>query len=64
MSRWHEKAASLIFGIAACVSILVVALICLFLFANGMPAMGEIGLFDFLLGKTWQPGNDIYGIYP
>ncbi len=64
MSRWHEKAASLIFGIAACVSILAVALICLFLFANGLPAMGEIGLFDFLLGKTWQPGNDIYGILP
>lgn len=53
-----------VFFIAACASILAVALICIFLFANGVPAMAKIGLFDFLLGKTWKPGNDIYGILP
>ena len=26
--------------------------------------MKEIGVFDFLLGKRWKPGNDIYGIFP
>lgn len=31
---------------------------------NGLPAMKEIGVFDFLLGKRWKPGNDIYGIFP
>lgn len=51
-----------VFLFCACVSILAVALICVFLFANGIPAMKEIGLFDFLLGKRWKPGNDIYGI--
>ncbi len=53
-----------VFLIAACASILAVALICVFLFANGVPAMTEIGVFDFLLGQTWRPGNDIYGIFP
>ena len=39
-------------------------LICIFLFANGVPAMREIGLLDFLTGAKWKPGNDIYGILP
>ena len=59
-----EEIMQAVFFAAACVSILAVALICIFLFANGVPAMAEIGVFDFLLGKTWKPGNDIYGILP
>ena len=53
-----------LFFIAACASVLAVGLICVFLFANGIPAMHEIGLFDFLSGEKWKPGNDIYGILP
>ena len=53
-----------VFFIAACASILAVALICLFLFVNGIPAMKEIGLFNFLLGERWKPGNNIFGIFP
>ena len=53
-----------VFFIAACASIFAVALICLFLFVNGIPAMKEIGLFNFLLGERWKPGNDIFGIFP
>ena len=53
-----------VFFIAACASVLAVALICVFLFANGIPAMQEIGLFKFLAGTHWKPGNDIYGILP
>ena len=59
-----EKIMEIVFLLCACVSILAVALICIFLFANGIPAMAKIGLFDFLLGKMWKPGNDIYGIFP
>lgn len=54
----------IVFLIAACVSILAVALICIFLFANGLPAIGKIGAGKFLLGKEWRPGNDLYGIFP
>lgn len=54
----------MVFALAAALSILAVGLICVFLFANGMPAMVEIGIPDFLLGTTWRPANDIYGIFP
>ena len=51
------------FAAAAGICILAVALICVFLFANGVPAISEIGVADFLLGTKWKPGNDIYGIF-
>ena len=60
----REKIMEYVFLTAACMSILCVALICVFLFANGLPAMGEIGVFKFLSGKRWKPGSDIYGIFP
>lgn len=53
-----------VFMVAAALSILAVALICIFLFANGVPAIGEIGVLDFLLGQKWKPSNDLYGIFP
>lgn len=61
---WSEKFMQGVFFIAACASVLAVALICIFLFANGIPAMSEIGIFEFLGGKSWKPSNDIYGIFP
>ena len=59
-----EKFMQGVFFIAACASVLAVALICIFLFANGLPAMSEIGFLDFLTGTVWKPNNDIYGILP
>lgn len=53
-----------VFTACACISILAVALICVFLFANGLPTIFKIGPLNFLLGSTWKPGNDIYGILP
>ena len=53
-----------VFLLTAVVSILAVALICIFLFANGIPAMKEIGFADFLLGTEWRPGHNIFGIFP
>lgn len=54
----------ILFFLTACVSIFAVVLICVFLFANGIPAIDKIGVFKFLLGTKWKPGNDIYGILP
>lgn len=64
MKQWKERIMHVVFLLFACASICAVVLICLFLFANGVPAIGKIGVFDFLLGTTWRPGNDIYGIFP
>ena len=63
-SNFKELIMQAVFFIAACASVLAVVLICIFLFANGLPAMGKIGVFKFLLGTKWKPGNDIYGIFP
>ena len=63
-SHLKERAAQVLFGIAAGASVLAVVLICVFLFANGLPAMAQIGLPEFLFGTTWRPANDIYGIFP
>ena len=54
----------IVFAVAACVSILAVVLICIVLFANGFPAIGKIGVSDFLLGMQWAPSSDLYGIFP
>jgi len=61
-----ERGMSWLFALCACMSIVAVALICVFLFANGIPAMKEIGLFQFLLGTDWAPKNQpaSYGILP
>ena len=61
---WNEKFMQGVFFIAACASVLAVALICVFLFANGIPAMKEIGFREFLSGQMWKPKNDIYGVLP
>ena len=59
-----ETLARVLFIFAACISILAVFLICVFLFANGLPGMFKIGVLDFLTGTKWKPGNDVYGILP
>ncbi|MDR1325271.1 MAG: phosphate ABC transporter permease subunit PstC [Treponema sp.] len=59
-----EKILHGIFTAAACVCISCVILICLFLFINGIPAIGKIGPAAFLLGRTWKPGSDLFGIAP
>ena len=59
-----EKVMKAVFFTTACISILAVGLICFFLFANGAPAIKEIGVFQFLFGKVWRPGNGDFGILP
>lgn len=64
ISNLKEQSAKIMFLLAAGFSILAVILICLFLFANGIPAMHKIGIFNFLLGTKWKPGNNLFGIFP
>lgn len=64
MRKYSEKIMKIVFLTAACVSILAVILICVFLFASGVPAIREIGVSDFLLGGSWKPNQGLYGIFP
>ena len=59
-----EKVMEIVFLVAACVSILAVLLICVFLFSSGIPAIGKIGPLNFLGGTVWKPSNNLFGILP
>lgn len=61
---FRESLAAGLFAAAACICVLAVVLICAFLLANGIPGMVRIGVFDFLTGTRWKPGNNLYGIMP
>ena len=59
-----ERAMHIIFFISACASILAVILICIFIFANGLPAIFEITPEKFLSGTTWKPLEGLFGVLP
>lgn len=64
MSNKLETLMKYVFLVAAVFSIAAVVLICIFLFANGIPAIRQIGIIQFLMGTKWSPSNDTYGILP
>lgn len=64
MSIALEKIIEMIFFFSACVAVLSVVIITIFIFIKGLPAISEIGLANFVLGKEWNPSGDIYGIFP
>lgn len=64
MKQWKEKAMEALLFLTAGVSVAAVILICIFLFASGIPAIREIGIFRFLFGTRWKPANNLYGIFP
>jgi phosphate transport system permease protein len=45
-------------------SIIVIALIILFIFWEGYPAIVSVGFFNFLFGMEWSPSNGLYGVFP
>lgn len=52
MKNFRENLMHMVFFLCALTSIFAVVLICIFLFANGVPAMREIGLLDFLTAQS------------
>ncbi len=65
-SELRESLMKGVFMASAFTSILAVALICIFLFANGLPAIAQIGPLKFLLGREWSPADlpPSFGILP
>lgn len=64
MRKYSEKAMELVFMASATVSIIAVAVICIFLFSKGAPAIFEIGVLEFLGGTVWKPLEGQFGIFP
>ena len=61
-----EKIISFIFTILGLIAVALVLVITLYLLVAGIPAIREIGLFEFLFGRTWKStGQDPqFGILP
>ena len=64
MGNVKEVLMKILFLLCACISILAVAVICIFIFANGVPAIGKIGFTDFIFGTHWRPNSGEFGIFP
>ena len=64
MKKASEKIMHIVFFAAACVCVAAVALICIFLFKNGISAIAQIGPWKFISGTEWRPLNEIFGIFP
>lgn len=64
MKKVRENTMRIIFLLCACISVLAVVLICIFLFANGIPAIRKIGLGNFIGGTSWKPLEGLFGILP
>ena len=64
MHKYKETIMHGVFLLSACISVIAVVTICVFLLMNGIPAIAEIGVFDFLLGRTWKPLENEFGIFP
>jgi len=58
MSKYGmEFSMKIVFAACACVSIIAISLIAIFLFTGGLPAIFEIGIYEFFLGQRWAPGD-------
>ena len=64
MRKYSESIMKIVFLLSAAVSILAVLLICWFLFSEGLPPIGEIGVLNFLTGTVWKPLENHFGILP
>lgn len=64
MNKALEVLMKIVFLVCACISIAAVVMICVFIFASGVPAIQEIGPIKFLFGTSWKPSQGLFGIGP
>ena len=64
--RAIERSMKYIFTVCGLITVLFVLLITVFLLIYGIPAIREIGLWNFITGRRWAPtaANPEYGILP
>jgi len=55
--KFRESLMAKVFFVCACMSILAISVIAIFLFTGGVPAIGEVGVREFFLGTRWAPGD-------
>ncbi|MCL2890717.1 MAG: phosphate ABC transporter permease PstA [Methanomassiliicoccaceae archaeon] len=65
MKRFHhDNVMKYVLLAVASVTVLIIFFIILFILANGVGAIGEIGFIEFITGTVWRPHADQYGAVP
>jgi phosphate transport system permease protein len=64
MRKLRENLSGYIFFALALSSISALALITVFIIANGVPIIARVGIFNFLFGMSWAPSHGEFGILP
>ncbi len=64
MRKYSEAIMKTVFMLSGAVSVLAVLMICWFLFSEGLPTIGKIGVLNFLTGTVWKPLENHFGILP
>ncbi len=57
-TKTKETVSRILFGVAACICILAVIAIFVFLIMESVPAFKQVGFFKFLFGSKWKPDVD------
>lgn len=64
MKKTKDKSYEVLFLLTALSSLTVLALITVFIFYKGLPIIAKVGLFNFIFGMKWAPGQGEFGIFP
>ena len=64
MKKFRENLSGRIFLVLAFSSLSALAVITIFIIANGAPIIAEVGIKDFIFGMSWAPSRGEYGIFP
>lgn len=59
-----ERITENIFLLCACISILSVVIISIYIFANGLPIFFKVGFREIIFGMQWKPLEGKYGLFP
>lgn len=60
----REKLVETMLTLIGLSSVAILALIILFIFIEGLPALTQVGLWQFVTGTRWSPGKNALGILP
>ena len=64
MKKFRERLSGRVFFALALSSISALALITVFIIANGLPIIAEVGVINFIFGMSWSPSQGEFGIFP
>ncbi|MGI6173942.1 MAG: phosphate ABC transporter permease subunit PstC [Christensenellales bacterium] len=64
MNRTSQKIIEALFLLSAVISVVALGLILWFILMKGVPALREIGIWEFISGDLWMPSAELFGILP